>query len=149
MRPLTGYLFFTAIAMTSAPTQVMRSPNGCYIATPAFTYSGTGQRERGDSSWSFVQLLKNGSARRPLRHASDDRRSKWTMHGDTLRLLLADGLVGWDAVLYATGTGWTGKATYLTDAVTGHYTPNGFFELKRRAQQSTMLTRRACARPPR
>ena len=114
-------------------------PVGCYLATPAFTYSAVGQRERererGGTAWAVVRLRPNGVALRPLLPAMSDRRSTWMVHGDTLHLTLFDGMVGWQAALRATSSGWAGPATYLSDAIAVGRPPT---------QRIFVLTRRKC-----
>lgn len=90
---------------------------GCYVASPAMTYSATGEREQGDSAWAVVRLDSGGVASRPRLAARNDNRSKWTLRHDTLEVLLFDGLVGWRSTLIATTAGWAGTAQYLTDAI--------------------------------
>ena len=57
------------------------------------------------------------------------------VHGDTLQLTLFDGMVGWQALLRATSTGWAGPTTYLTDAIAVGRPPT---------QRIFVLTRRKC-----
>ena len=114
----------------------MLQPRRCYVATPAFTYSATGARERGDSAWAVVQLMPNGVALRPLLPAGRDPRSTWSVRGDTLFLTLFDGLVGWRSVLHRRSDGWRGVATYLTDAITIGRAP---------IQHAVTLSTRDCA----
>ena len=57
------------------------------------------------------------------------------LRGDTLHLTLFDGLVGWQAVLRTTSTGWAGPATYLSDAIDVRRPPT---------QRIVVLTRRDC-----
>ena len=112
---------------------------GCYFATPALTYSATGGAERGDTAWAVVRLLTGGSAYRPLLlNRGRDRASRWLMAGDTLVLTVFDGLVGWQARMTRTETGWQGSAKYLTDART---TPP--YEYR----HDLILTRRQCHAP--
>lgn len=90
---------------------------GCYHASPAFTYSAFGGPEHGDTAWAIVQLAAGGRARRPLLRSNSMDISHWRMTGDTLDLVLSDGLVGWHAKLLDSAGTWRGKATYLTDAM--------------------------------
>jgi hypothetical protein len=111
---------------------------GCYIAKPALTYSATGEPERGDTSWAYAQLSPKGVARRPLLHANVDRRSSWRIEDDTLHVTFSDGLAGWRLQLVRAPQGWTGLATYLSDArVVGQPA----------FRQPITFARRSCAAP--
>jgi hypothetical protein len=107
----------------------------CFTAQPALTYSFTGAPEGADTSWSVVQTLPDGSVRRPMLRASLDRRSNWSLIGDTLALTVHDGVVGWRLMLTRRPGGWVGSGTYLTDAIVKNAKP---------AQRVFTLTRRTC-----
>jgi hypothetical protein len=109
---------------------------GCYTASPALTYSATGEPEHGDTSWAYVRLSADGKARRPLLSTDHDRGSSWTIDGDSLTATFADGLAGWRLRLVLVPQGWSGVATYLSDAYGVGQPPY---------QQSITLTRRSCA----
>ena len=107
-------------------------PVGCYVASPALTYSATGVPERGDSTWAAVRLDSGGRARRPLRPVLGDNRSRWRFESDTLHLLVSDGLAGWRLSMIATRDGWTGIGEYLSDAAgVGWVPPRIHFTLQR------------------
>ena len=94
------------------------SPDRCLRARPALTYSAApGAPERGDSTWAIVGLLSDGRVTRPLLPPRHSRRSQWRMAGDTLRLRVSDGLVGWDVAAVPDSSGYSGVATYLTDVI--------------------------------
>jgi hypothetical protein len=82
-------------------------------------YSASGAREQGDSIWYVLQLADGGTVTRPLfpKRERDQwtRGSRWTTKGDTVRIRVSDGLVGWDISLRPGRNGFTGVATYLTD----------------------------------
>ena len=130
---------FLAIAAVLLPSgagaQARQRVVGCYFATPALTYSARGEPERGDSSWAVVVLGENGKLRRPLLRPSLDRHSSWKMVGDTLKLTVHDGLVGWSVSLLPDSMGWKGNAIYLTDAIVAGW---------KAPEHSILLTRRSC-----
>jgi hypothetical protein len=130
---LAGALFGIQSACAIKPSQVV----GCYLATPALTYSAEGKLERGDSSWSHVQLSDNGKARRPLLRPTRDQRSDWRVDGNMLHVTFSDGLVGWQLQLTEAQDGWRGRATYVSDVrvVGGGWSP---------PQHQITLTRRFC-----
>jgi hypothetical protein len=128
-------LAFAVCGISQACAQDIPEIVGCYLAEPPLTYSAAGNLERGDSSWSRVRLLADGTARRPLLKERYDRSSTWRIEGDTLHVIFVDGLVGWRLELTPAPIGWTGRATYITDApVVGELPP----------QHQITLTRRAC-----
>lgn len=90
---------------------------GCWRATPPLTYSATGGPERGDSSWAFLLLERNGRASRPLVAPGRDAMSTWRLSLDTLVVVLGDGMVGWRLHLRDEGTRWGGTGEYVTDVV--------------------------------
>jgi hypothetical protein len=110
---------------------------GCYVAKPALTYSATGGPERGDTSWAYAQLSANGKARRPLLRSDHDGMSSWRAEGDSLHVTFHDGLVGWRLRLARVPQGWSGLATYLSDAIVVGQPPY---------EHQITLTRRSCAR---
>lgn len=112
-----------------------RDTEGCYFATPALTYSASGNPERGDSSWAVLHLRASGVAIRPLLRKGNDARSTWRWVGDTLELIVSDGLAGWRLALTPTADGWVGTGSYLTDVlVVGPYErPRVRFTLERRS----------------
>jgi hypothetical protein len=92
------------------------APDRCLRARPALTYSAApGAPEAGDSSWAIVALLADGRANRPFLSPRHSSRSTWRIAGDTLRLRVFDGLVGWDVAAVPDSLAYRGIATYLTD----------------------------------
>ena len=96
-------------------------PVGCYLFDTPVSYSASGSREAGDSAWYLLSLEREGRVERPLlRGAARSlyaERSSWRVTGDTLRILVHDGLVGWDLVLMPDDGGYRGMGTYLSDAI--------------------------------
>ena len=94
------------------------TPDRCFRARPALTYSATGIPEQGNTDpWSLVEFRADGRVGRPLLPLRHSERSRWRVLGDTLRLRLSDGLVGWDVVATPDSLAYVGIATYLTDVV--------------------------------
>ncbi|HJQ55200.1 MAG TPA: nuclear transport factor 2 family protein [Gemmatimonadaceae bacterium] len=108
---------------------------GCYVTTPALSYSASGTPEKGDTSWSHLKLSANGVARRPLLRNVLDARSSWSVHHDSLSVTLSDGLAGWRLRLTPLKDGWGGTATYLSDATMAGRAP---------VQRAMHLTRESC-----
>ena len=116
--------FASLLIITLATSGLAQSPDsawaahiaGCYVASPAFTYSAYGQPEGRDTSWAIVELSPGGLAARPLLERHQDAMSNWRFHHDTLVLRLSDGLAGWHAALVMEYGKWRGKGTYMTDA---------------------------------
>lgn len=78
-------LLAPAVAVTPAlaqlPTTVDRfQPVGCFLASPALTYSAFGNVEGRDTSWAILRLSRDGRARRPLLRGDRDRRSGWARY---------------------------------------------------------------------
>jgi len=129
-RSMRAAILFAVVIAVPTPMAAQRAddrvatPIGCYRSTPGLTYSASGAPERGDSSWSILQLHEGGTAGRPLLSKGRDARSQWRLAGDTLRVVLSDGLAGWRLALTRTSAGWIGVGTYLTDVVVaGGYEP--------------------------
>lgn len=142
MRRLILHAVASALLVSScsiASVAQSPAPEGCYVATPALTYSATGNPERGDSSWAVLHLRESGVARRPLLQPRIDARSAWRIAGDTLELIVSDGLAGWRLALLPSAEGWVGIGRYLTDVrVDGPYEPRSVrFSLQRRPCVST------------
>lgn len=113
----------TVAGIGRASAQVGPLVEGCYIATPALTYSETGTPEKGDTTWSHLKLSANGVAKRPLLRNVLDARSSWSVHHDSLSVTLSDGLAGWRLRLTPLRDGWGGTATYLSDAIVAGRSP--------------------------
>ena len=83
-------------------------------------YSASGALEKGDTAWYVLQLRDSGKVDRPLfPRLQRDRwaqSSRWTSTGDTLRISVFDGLVGWDISMWRARQGFAGVASYLSDA---------------------------------
>jgi hypothetical protein len=130
------FLAIAAILVASVGhAQKRQSVVGCYFASPALTYSAKGEPEHGDSSWAVVVLGEDGRVRRPLLRPFLDRNSSWKTVGDTLKLVVHDGLVGWKLSLLPDTNGWRGNATYLTDVIVADW---------KAPEHSILLTRRSC-----
>jgi hypothetical protein len=116
---VAGILFAAASSMSAQPDHV----TGCYRFDRPLGSSATGALERNDSTWYMLRLLPNAKLSRPAL-ASPWReqyvaRSSWWMDGDTLRIRITTGLVGWDLALVARKSHWVGRAHYLSDAIGG------------------------------
>jgi hypothetical protein len=95
---------------------------GCYRFDRPLGHSASGDLERSDSTWYLMELRENGSVIRPrleARYWRDQyaRNSSWRVVGDTLRILVTTGLVGWDLTLISASGEYVGAAQYLTDAI--------------------------------
>ncbi len=98
-----------------------QTPQGCYFFDRPLGHSASGNLERHDSAWSFLQLRDSGVVARPRlskRHQEMfSRRSSWRASGDSLLILTSTGLVGWNITLFPAAEGFAGRALYLTDVV--------------------------------
>ena len=99
----------------------------CFRFDQPLGNSASGARERGDSTWYFVQLADSGIVRLALRPRREREawitKNQWSASKDTLRIRVGDPLVGWDVLLWPQGKAFAGTATYLTDVIVAGWVP--------------------------
>ena len=120
-------LIASVFACHARAPESAQTPLGCYRFDRPVSYSASGERERADSAWYVIELLAEGAVSRPYldsrRQAMFAARSAWSLSGDTLRLRVFDGLVGWDMALVPDQGSYHGRARYLSDARAVGYEP--------------------------
>lgn len=110
------------MSSTTLAAQPVKDPVGCYRFNRPMGHSAAGHLERATPGWWTLELQPAGRAWRPHLTVAEQRMwirgSSWRRLGDTVRVLLSTGLVGWDIALTPIREDTlSGTARYLTDGI--------------------------------